>query len=128
MRAQELARKMVKVSKQEGGWSVMVANRSREGEATRFSFVDYRERKEALGIARLIRRAIVDAFEESKKGRRGKVDRRQGGWVVTWNPPFSQIRRYVNGTRKKRSTSKRRRRSRKKDGRIIEFPATQAKG
>jgi hypothetical protein len=67
MRAQELARKMVKVSKQEGGWSVMVANRSREGEATRFSFVDYRERKEALGIARLIRRAIVDAFEESKK-------------------------------------------------------------
>jgi len=128
MTDRELARKMVKVSKQEHGWSVIVANRSRKGEATRFSFVDYRERKEALGVARLIRRAIVDALEESKNGRRGKVDRRRGGWVVTWNPPFSQIRRYVNGTRKKRSTSKRRRRSRKIDGRLIEFPAMQAKG
>lgn len=128
MTARELARKMVRVSNHEGGWSVMVANRSREGEATRFSFVDYRERKEALGIARLIRRAIVDALEESKKGRRGKVDRRSGGWVVTWNPPFSQIRRYVNGTTKKQRTSRRRQRSRKKDGRIILFPATKAEG
>jgi hypothetical protein len=105
----------------------MVANRSREGEATRFSFVDYRERKKALGIARLIRRAIVDALEETKKGRRGKVDRKKGGWVVTWDPPFSQIRRYVNGTRKKRSTSKKHRRVRERNARLIRFPELKAK-
>jgi len=127
MMARELARKMVKVSKHEGGWSVMVANRSREGEATRFSLVDYRERKEALGIARLIRRAIVDAVEESKKPGREKLDGREGGWEVTWNPPFSQIRRYVNRAPKKRSTSKRRRRIWKHGARLIRFPHSEPK-
>lgn len=128
MTDRELARKMVKVESHEGGWSVMVANRARKREVTRMSFLDHLERREALGIARFVRRAIVDALEESKTGRRREVDRRTGGWVVTWNPPFSQIRRYVNGTTKKRRPSRRRQRGYKEDGRLLQFSHTRAKG
>jgi len=93
-----------------------------EGRGDPLFFLDYLDRKESLGTARLIRRAIVVALEEKKTRGRARVDPRRGGWLVTWDPPFSQIRRYANRTAKRGATSKRRRRAREHSARLIRFP------
>jgi hypothetical protein len=119
----ELARKLVKVSQNGVGWSVLLMDRPRKRDATQCYYLDFPTRELSVQMAQIVRQVVVAAIRESR--RRGGIqeERTERGctrFVLSF-PPFALIRRYFG--RKPRNPASRRGKQARPPGRLLQFPA-----